>query len=995
MPFRLTVFAMRIRKATLRNYRRHRELTVEFDAHRTLIGGPNEVGKSTLVEAIHRALFLRSKGNTETHRDIQSAIHAGQPEVELSFEVGGDVFQLRKRFGTNGGTTLFCPGLTPLTGDAAEEALARVLRVEPATAGKAVLAQWGHLWVWQGKAAENPSDHATTQRDALLQRLQGSGAGGALQSALDGRVAGEFASRRAAMFTQAGKPKAGSELELAEAGLAEAEMAAEKARMDWGRLQSAAKEVEDANVELPRIEVCIKALQGELEAVEERSRKLHQLQLTAKDEAYEVNEAAKSAGLLQEAEKSLREIIAAAAALERELAPRQSRLAELEGALTLALSSAAKSQKEYQFATDGLRNGRRRYDLAVAWRRDFEATEKLGTLNARKDRVITLRRTMQDFLNTLARLPAVDDSILADLRKMEARCEATAAALNAMAASLEIVSAGLPVLAAGEFVAGGAKLVITEETELRIGDAATLRITPGGGTSLVETRQAVSEARAQLQGGLDRLGVTSVLEADQFMRDRSNASAQIEKIKATLDGLGAAMLEQELSAAGQECAATQAQVASLADVVGDVPEPVDGNAAKKLEREFQSKLKSSEANEYSARKTLDELSEAATTAEGRVKQERADLARDLEQLERLRWDVRKLVAEHGDEERRADAQREANKLLRLAKESLDVTNAAIADLQPELLDGDKQRLNRAIEQKEVERRQMDQRLSGARAHLRLDGVDDPQAALESSEARAIAARKNRNRVHRQASAVALLHNLFEDEQRSLAERFTRPLAERISGYLQSLYGPGTSVRVILEDNRFTGLALTRPSEEGITFAFDALSGGTREQTAAAVRLAMAEVLAADHGGCLPVVFDDAFAYSDPERVSRLQRMLDLAAKRGLQVIVLSCNPADYAALGATSVILRPGPAVTRDPVAIGTPRPDVPAEGDQPREDEFLAELTAFGGSAGNTVLRQKLGWEESAYEAVKAALLGSGRIKAGRGRGGSVSLNAAEAGAG
>ena len=80
--------------------------------------------------------------------------------------------------------------------------------------------------------------------------------------------------------------------------------------------------------------------------------------------------------------------------------------------------------------------------------------------------------------------------------------------------------------------------------------------------------------------------------------------------------------------------------------------------------------------------------------------------------------------------------------------------------------------------------------------------------------------------------------------------------------------------------------------------FGALSGGTKEQVAAAVRLAMAEVLAENYGGCLPLVFDDAFAYSDPERVQTLQRMLYLAADRGLQIIVLTCNPSDYAGLGA-------------------------------------------------------------------------------------------------
>jgi hypothetical protein len=36
----------------------------------------------------------------------------------------------------------------------------------------------------------------------------------------------------------------------------------------------------------------------------------------------------------------------------------------------------------------------------------------------------------------------------------------------------------------------------------------------------------------------------------------------------------------------------------------------------------------------------------------------------------------------------------------------------------------------------------------------------------------------------------------------------------------------------------------------------------------------------------------------------LQRMLDLAASRGLQVIVLSCNPTDYHMLGAHEIDMR-------------------------------------------------------------------------------------------
>lgn len=92
------------------------------------------------------------------------------------------------------------------------------------------------------------------------------------------------------------------------------------------------------------------------------------------------------------------------------------------------------------------------------------------------------------------------------------------------------------------------------------------------------------------------------------------------------------------------------------------------------------------------------------------------------------------------------------------------------------------------------------------------------------------------------------------------------------------------------------IRITRPGAP--TFSFDSLSGGAKEQVAAAVRLAMAEILASSHHGCLPILFDDSFAYSDDERVQSLQSMLDLAATRGLQVIVLTCTPAAYIGLGA-------------------------------------------------------------------------------------------------
>jgi uncharacterized protein YhaN len=44
------------------------------------------------------------------------------------------------------------------------------------------------------------------------------------------------------------------------------------------------------------------------------------------------------------------------------------------------------------------------------------------------------------------------------------------------------------------------------------------------------------------------------------------------------------------------------------------------------------------------------------------------------------------------------------------------------------------------------------------------------------------------------------------------------------------------------------------------------------------------------------VFDDAFTNSDPERLSGLGEMLRKGSEAGIQIVLLSCNPRDYAHL---------------------------------------------------------------------------------------------------
>jgi uncharacterized protein YhaN len=47
---------------------------------------------------------------------------------------------------------------------------------------------------------------------------------------------------------------------------------------------------------------------------------------------------------------------------------------------------------------------------------------------------------------------------------------------------------------------------------------------------------------------------------------------------------------------------------------------------------------------------------------------------------------------------------------------------------------------------------------------------------------------------------------------------------------------------------------------------------------------------------LPLVFDDAFTNSDPERLLGLGEMLRKGSEAGIQIVLLSCNSRDYAHL---------------------------------------------------------------------------------------------------
>ncbi|NCY03528.1 MAG: HAMP domain-containing protein, partial [Planctomycetia bacterium] len=319
-------------------------------------------------------------------------------------------------------------------------------------------------------------------------------------------------------------------------------------------------------------------------------------------------------------------------------------------------------------------------------------------------------------------------------------------------------------------------------------------------------------------------------------------------------------------------------------------------------------------------------SEFASTKRTREERE-ADLAAERRALLELHVQRTALEAVHGTN-RKQRLRSLADD--RAAKEAAArATAQKLRDLTPDDVRIEQERYENTVKVTTEAINDANVRRARAEADLERGGTTDPHGDKAAADARHETAKRRHAEIEQRAHAVRHLRDLFEKRRQERADLVAAPLCRKVREYLDSLFGPGNQVSIRKANEKFADLTVARPTAGGLDFEFDVLSGGTREQVAATWRLAMAEVLAEGGGGdtaladaCLPMVFDDAFVNSDPERIEAVRRVLYLASRRGLQIIVLSCNPQEYASFANKRIDLpRPKHVATGVPAATSAAPP--------------------------------------------------------------------------
>lgn len=877
---------------------------MSFDRSRNLIGGPNESGKSTLAEAIHRALFLRAKTGGGIQKEMVSSIHHGDPEVSLRFEAGGVTWELEKRFsGAKGSTRLTGAGMTTLKDEEADSKLSEILKTESGGRANAnqLASTWSHLWVWQGSSGEDPSGHASIHKDTLVQRLQKEGIAAVMQSATDQRVRKRIATSYDELFTSRG-PKTGSKPELAKAQLIKAEEDLQRAQETAARLDQAVTDHSRAEKEIAEAVSVLPGLREQHTAAEAKLSQVAELRRQEETQLRAFQTATAAREQISKDDTKILLLLQQVASARTSLVPAEEKQTALTTAEETARAASQAAELSHRHATDAVRQTRLHHDLSTAFLAALEKSEAHQRLATRSKEADSVRLELSRVQTELSKLPVLTAKDLATLRKLDREAGQAAATLEAMATGIEVLQSDTTVTLDGKALATGESCILADVGELAIGDGTRLRIRPGGGSSLSEARALAASATGSFSDALARHTLRDLDHASAVSEQRQTIEQQIARLETQWQALGGSTIATELAASATALDAANAEVQRRKDAIGNeilTPLPTALAEARALYSSSQENLGLSESTESSARRSVEQNRSRLEAATDALQRHRDQIATARQSLRDLETSIKVLEETHGDAASRQTALTQASKVEQQASDQLATTRKSLSELSPDSLTADLERFQRAIAQQENRRRDAENQRLIARDRLTLDGSSDPQADLSHALARCETARDLHTSEQRRAKAIEKLHQLFSSSREAIDRNLVQPLADRISGYLQCLFGPGAEVRVNLSDTGIEGLDLIRPGNPA--FGFSTLSGGAKEQVAAAVRLAMAEILATDHDGCLPILFDDAFAYTDPERVQTLQRMLDLAALRGLQVIILTCAPADYSAFGAAEI----------------------------------------------------------------------------------------------
>lgn len=887
---------MRLLEINLKNYRVHRDTTVQFAPTIHVVGGRNEIGKSTIAEAIHRVLFLKADGTTEYHKKMKSNF-GGEPEVRLRFEQGGTTYVLFKRFLKNQVTKFGIEGKAEYSDAQADAELTNVIHAQTGLGKSGLTTQWAHLWAWQEQSMDNPLSDDRYPHQALIVQVQKLGGGAAMQSKKDQQVAEKLITRRDALFTTRGL-KADSPAAKASSLVDKYEQEATEARKVLEEIQASLEQIRTSEENIASEKASQFNLQTELEKHAAELIEIEKAEKVLAEISRQIAAADGSLRTLKESQAKIDQQLANIEISKQELAEARKELAPLAQA-----SADAKADAETcRLASDAAyveRDTLQKSATLVQQAIDrIELLERKVAVEAELRKAESADVLIEKLQKALSAIPEITRKDITALAKLGDVASNAQAALEAMGVSVTVQKAGRKVSLDGTDVLEGHSKVVTDASVIRVGDDVTLCLSPKNG-DIATQRKTLEQAHQKFAEALKKFGVDSLSAAETNLSARDDLQGKIERAETSRGSSSAADLRKTLGDLENEIIQQDAKhpdskQASLAD-------KATMSAEKKRLSPLVRDAGANADTKGALRDAADKKSSKAIAGESALSSRVEKLGAELNNLDNQ---LTGMLSSTGSLDKLKAAVILAENECKALDGKLTASQAEISKLTPDLVRSAIKMKQSGLEKSSVRINEAEKVSNTHRGVVKGRTSGDPKLTLATAVAKLESAQADYMRENALAEAIKLLADTFESTQAELNRAFTGPLVSKIDEYAKILFGHDASIEMVDNNGTFTEPVLIRP-QRGLnsTAPFDKLSGGAKEQFSAAIRLAMAEVLSKSHDGHLPVIFDDTFSYTDTENLNKVHLLLNHASEKGLQVILFTHAPDEFKPMGADVTIL--------------------------------------------------------------------------------------------
>ena len=866
-----------------------------------VVVGPNEMGKSTLLDALRAALFEKYSSRAKPIVALQNDRNKAGPVVELVFELDEGVHRVTKRFVKKPYARLSCPDGRTLEGDAAEDTLRSLLGFdEPGKTGTKAetLGMWNVLWVQQGQSlgALDLPESARSNLHSALESEVGTVLGGRRGRALPQAIEKQLGE----LVTSHSKPRSAYKDLIEKTDALQSELEGLSTRRH--ELAKTLDDLEEAQDTLVRLSTGDhdQADQTDLTDVRKRHRQLTELEVRIAAAGSDLELRTRNLGQAnntQTERAGLKETISA-----------EERAVEQAGQ---RLENVRQQEKDGRSQLDALRAGVRETEAEVTQadgvvsqqRRTLAGVERqarIRELESRCGKAQAADKRRHKAQQGAAAI-LVTDEVLEVIRGVAKELETVESRLSA--AATRIVFDMTPEALSGIEIDG--QTLSAEQPSAQAVEPVTIAIPDYGRITIepaIKDRDKLlgqqRDTKVTLKNALQAGGIKTVNEAeDQYTRrQKLLQTAELARQEAELH----APATDDHDAGAQ---ALSGYIEGLRKILAREMADLD---AKRLPEhaEAAAALRAAVEHAEDARRAVDTARATLAGPEKTLSQFHTELgtvkARYDDGKERLETLRRELAA--AEQELPDDQIQER---IDVAQVELSEQEATFAGLEAQRtdetipqLEARIARLDRAIQDRRDKRGNLKEKIAGLRSHVEaLEGAGLDEAIQQKARELEFCEEEHR-RTAREVQVLSLLLSTLRAAEQDAKERYLSPVLNRVRPYLQLLF-PGAEI-TIDEDLHIVGVV----REVGYEEAFNHLSMGTQEQIAVLIRLAFAEMLV-EQGHPATVILDDALVFSDDRRMKRMFDILNMAA-RNVQVIIFTCREQLFEELGGRQLVLESG-----------------------------------------------------------------------------------------